>query len=37
MVRGNMMEDVKGMLEVFWVDKLDDLFGLKGEEMEVCY
>lgn len=37
-VRGNIIEDVKRVFEVFAVDNLDDFFGLKAEEMELsCY
>lgn len=36
-VRGNIIEDVKRIFEVFSVDNLDDFFGLKAEEMELSY
>ena len=36
-VRGNIIEDVKRIFEVFSVDNLDDFFGLKAEEMEHSY
>lgn len=36
-VRGNIIEDVKRIFEVFDVDNLDDFFGLKAEDMESPY
>lgn len=36
-IRGNIIEDVKRIFEVFGVDNLDDFFGLKAEEMELSY
>ena len=36
-VKGNIIEDVKRIFEVFAVDKLDDLLGLKAAEMELSY
>lgn len=36
-VRGNIIEDVKRIFEVFAIDKLDDFLGLKAEEMELSY
>ena len=36
-VRGNIIEDVKRIFEVFSVDNLADFFGLKAEEMELSY
>lgn len=36
-VRGNIIEDVKRILDVFAVDNLDDFLGLKAEEMEHSY
>ena len=36
-VKGNIIEDVKRIFEVFSVDNLDDFFGLKAKEMELSY
>lgn len=36
-VRGNIIEDVNRIFEVFAVDNLDDFFGLKAQEMELSY
>ena len=36
-IKGNIIEDVKRIFEVFAVDNLDDFFGLKAKEMELPY
>ena len=36
-VRGNIIEDVKRIFEVFAVENLDEFFGLKAKEMELSY
>lgn len=36
-VKGNIIEDVQRIFDVFGVDNLDDFFGLKAEEMELSY
>ena len=36
-IKGNIIEDVKRIFEVFAVDNLDDFFGLKAKEMEFAY
>lgn len=36
-VKGNIIEDVKRIFEVFAVDNLDALFGLKAQEMKLAY
>lgn len=36
-IKGNIIEDVKRIFEVFAVDNLDDFFGLKAKEMELSY
>ncbi len=36
-VRGNIIDDVKRIFEVFSVDNLDEFFGLKAKEMELSY
>ncbi len=36
-IKGNIIEDVKRVFEVFDVDNLDDFFGLKAKEMELPY
>jgi HTH-type transcriptional regulator/antitoxin HigA len=36
-VKGNIIEDVKRIFDVFSVDNLDDFFGLKAKEMELSY
>lgn len=36
-IKGNIIEDVKRIFEVFAVDNLDDFFGLKAKEMEQPY
>ena len=36
-IKGNIIEDVKRIFDVFAVDNLDDFFGLKAKEMELAY
>jgi len=36
-VKGNIIEDVNRIFDVFAVDNLDDFFGLKAKEMELPY
>lgn len=36
-IKGNLIEDVNRIFEVFGVDNLDDFFGLKAKEMELSY
>ena len=36
-VKGNIVEDVKRICEVFGVENLDEFFGLKAEEKELYY
>lgn len=36
-IKGNIIEDVKRIFDVFAVDNLDDFFGLKAKEMELPY
>lgn len=36
-IKGNIIEDVNRVFEVFAVDNLDDFFGLKAKEMELPY
>lgn len=36
-IKGNIIEDVHRVFEVFAVDNLDDFFGLKAQEMELPY
>lgn len=36
-IRGNVIEDVKRLFEVFDVTNLDEFFGLKAMEMELAY
>lgn len=36
-IKGNIIEDVNRIFEVFSVDNLDDFFGLKAKEMEMIY
>ncbi len=36
-IKGNIIEDVNRIFEVFAVDNLDDFFGLKAQEMELPY
>ena len=36
-IKGNIIEDVKRIFDVFDVDNLDDFFGLKAKEMELAY
>ncbi len=36
-IKGNIIDDVKRIFEVFAVDNLDDFFGLKAKEMEFAY
>ncbi len=36
-IRGNIVEDVGRIFEVFGIDNLDDFFGLKAKEMEQPY
>jgi HTH-type transcriptional regulator / antitoxin HigA len=36
-IKGNIIEDVKRIFEVFAVDNLDEFFGLKAKEMELSY
>lgn len=36
-IKGNIVEDVKRIFEVFNVGGLDDFFGLKAEEMKLSY
>lgn len=36
-IKGNIIEDVNRIFDVFAVDNLDDFFGLKAKEMELPY
>lgn len=36
-IKGNIIEDVNRIFDVFGVDNLDDFFGLKAKEMESSY
>ena len=36
-IKGNIIEDVKRIFDVFDIDNLDDFFGLKAKEMELPY